>query len=354
MRKASYPRPIHEDVDVKAEREKIKTTDIATLKKKNAILLVDAQKNYARQCSSRCAVHSLSLSIGHNECFGILGQTGSGKTTIFKMLTGEISITQGDIFVHGDSVKTTRTQKTIGYCPQLPALQHRLTGREVLLLYARLKGVVGDSVSQLVEDIIDFIKLRPHEDKQTKNYSNGTKRKLSVGIAIVCNPNLLVLDDPTAGMDPVSRRNMWDIMLSIKAHKRTILMTSHSIEECQALCGKFAIIKKGQLLCLGSRESLENKFKTVYSVFLYANQLENGLLIPIEPAVDFVHGSFINVVLFSKQKALCQLQIPQHVRLSALFTILEKAKESYNLKHYTVQKTSLEQIFFKMIKEEHY
>ncbi|XP_059142786.1 phospholipid-transporting ATPase ABCA3-like isoform X1 [Physella acuta] len=317
--------------------------------------MVDLQKTYCHLTSCKPAVHPTNLGIPDKECLGLLGKNGAGKTTLFKMLTGDLSITKGNVYMKGKNIKThlKTVQSMMSYCPQFDALHDVLTGRETLYLYGRLRGVQEGSLREVTETIIDFITLRPHEDKCTSHYSGGNKRKLSVGIAIIGNPHFIMLDEPTAGLDPVSRRSLWRCLHMIRSAERTLVLASHSMEECESLCTQIAIIKNGNILCLGSSQHLKTKFGQGYSVFLHAQQREGGSLTPLEPAVEFIIDCIgTEVKVFNAQPSYYQLQVPESTRLSRLFRILVSAKKNFDFRHFSVQQTSLEQVFLLLMKEQ--
>ncbi|CAL1545765.1 unnamed protein product [Lymnaea stagnalis] len=239
----------------------------------------------------------------------------------------------------------------MGYCPQFDALHDRLTGRETLNLYARLRGVPEIKIREVTDAIIEFVTLHPHEEKLAFTYSGGNKRKLSVGIAIIGDPLFLMLDEPTAGMDPVARRTLWTVLQMIRSTGRTMVLTSHSMEECEALCTRIAIMVKGTILCLGSPQHLKNKYGQGYTVVMRANIDEHGKTLPLHEAQAFILQSFPKTQVFAKQEAYVHLQVPETVPLSLLFTQLEHAKQKYNFQFYSVQETSLEQVFLMFMKD---
>ncbi|XP_059162621.1 phospholipid-transporting ATPase ABCA3-like [Physella acuta] len=341
-----------EDEDVAKERKRITETNEHKLFKTDAMVMVGVSKRY---CSSKTvAVYSTNLGVQEKECLGLLGQNGAGKTTMFKMLTGDIALSNGDAYFKGDSIKTKlkTVQSMMSYCPQFDALHDVLTGRETLYLYGRLRGVRDSCLKEVTNIVIDFVNLRPHEDKCTKTYSGGNKKKLSVGISIIGDPQFIMLDEPTAGMDPVSRRILWKCLHTIRSMAKTLVLTSHSMEECEALCTKIAIFKKGRMLCLGSPQHLKNKYGQGYSVVLHISEQEDGTLHPLEPAVSFVSQALGDVKVFNTQPAYCHLQVPESTLLSTLFQVLIEAKSTFFLKHFTVHQQSLEQVFLLLMKEE--
>lgn len=221
------------DVDVKYEKERINEMLPADYLNYNLIM-----KNVSRYYKDFLAVNQLCVGIKHSECFGLLGINGAGKTSTFKMLIGDIKISHGEAWVQGTSLKTNMKQvhRQIGYCPQFDALIDDLTGRETLRLFALSRGIPRFKLKDVIDKLSKDLNFAKHLDKQVKAYSGGNKRKLSTAVALLGNPVIIYLDEPTTGMDPGAKRNLWDVMCNVRDSGKTIVLTSHSMEECEALC----------------------------------------------------------------------------------------------------------------------
>eukprot|EP00891_Asterochloris_glomerata_P006032 jgi/Astpho2/6032/e_gw1.00084.157.1_t len=209
------------------------------------------------------AVDGLWLGIPAGQCFGLLGVNGAGKSTTFKMVTGELLPDGGDAYIQGLSVSRQRQQarQMLGYCPQFDALPGHLTGREVLRLYARLRGVGPANREQAIEQLLTRIGLQQYSDRTCDSYSGGNKRKLSVAIALVGDPPVVLADEPSTGVDPSAKRFLWGIIQKQLIDSGcTVMMTSHSMEECEALCACIGIMASGRLRCLGTVQHLKNRF----------------------------------------------------------------------------------------------
>jgi ABC-type multidrug transport system ATPase subunit len=164
--------------------------------------------------------------------------------------------------VHTD---LSRARTVMGYCPQFDGLQPNLTGREHLQFYAQVRGVPDDLIADTVDSLLQKMSLVKYAERQAGTYSGGNKRKLSVAIALIGEPAVVLLDEPSTGMDPEARRFMWDV-ISASTKGRTIVLTSHSMEECEALCNRIGIMVGGQFKCLGSLQHLKNRFSEGYTV----------------------------------------------------------------------------------------
>jgi ATP-binding cassette, subfamily A (ABC1), member 3 len=246
-----------DDPDVKAEKEHVNSMLSHDYQNYNLIM-----KNVSKYYKDFLAVNQLCIGIKTGECFGLLGVNGAGKTSTFKMLTGDAKISNGEAFVQGISLKMNMKEvhKRIGYCPQFDALIDDLSGRETLKLFALSRGIPKYKLKEVIAKLAQDLNFTKHLDKQVKAYSGGNKRKLSTAVALLGNPYIIYLDEPTTGMDVGSKRNLWDVMCSVRNAGKTIVLTSHSMEECEALCTRLAIMVNGQFKCLGSTQHLKTKF----------------------------------------------------------------------------------------------
>lgn len=196
------------------------------------------------------AVKNLTFGVPEGECFGLLGVNGAGKTTTFKMLTTDLTPTNGSVFLMGSDaqyIEAFGNKKVywnqIGYCPQFDALYDELTPTEHIKLFARLKGVRAKYEDILCDSLLKRLDLDRYANKLTGALSLGNKRKLSTALALVGNPSFILLDEPTTGQDPVSRRRLWEEIINLTRQKnRSVLLTSHSMEECEALCTRLVKI----------------------------------------------------------------------------------------------------------------
>ncbi|XP_043210384.1 ATP-binding cassette sub-family A member 2-like [Amphibalanus amphitrite] len=222
------------------------------------------------------AVDRLCVGVARGECFGLLGVNGAGKTSTFRMLTGETAVTSGDALVKLQrrsppldvSVRWRLSEalSEVGYCPQQDALHGEMTVAEHLRYYARIRGVPPASLLVEVAGLLTQLDLTRYADRPADALSGGNKRKLSTALALVGGPRLLLLDEPTSGMDPASRRFLWDLVRRLVSSGRSVLLTSHSMAECETLCTRLAVMVNGRLRCLGSPQHLKHRFGDGYTV----------------------------------------------------------------------------------------
>ena len=257
------------DDDVLAEERRCASGDAVA---DSVILVKDIKKVYP---DGKYAVRGVSLGIPNGECFGLLGINGAGKSTTLSILSGEFGPSSGEAFLGGLSLAKDihQCRRKIGFCPQFDALFELLTGREHLELYARIKGIVERDIPGAVENKILEMGLKQYADNPAGTYSGGNKRKLSVAIAMIGDPSIVFLDEPSTGMDPVAKRFMWEVITNIvtKRAQCSVILTTHSMEECDALCTRIGIMVGGVLRCLGSGQRLRSKYGHGYQVEIKFN-----------------------------------------------------------------------------------
>uniref|UniRef100_A0A4W2G791 ATP-binding cassette sub-family A member 3-like n=1 Tax=Bos indicus x Bos taurus TaxID=30522 RepID=A0A4W2G791_BOBOX len=294
------------------------------------------------------AVRNISVAIQKQECFGLLGLNGAGKTTTFEILTGEEVASSGDVFVERLSITKNilKVRSKIGYCPQFDALLDYMTAREIMIMYARLWGIPETKINNYVKKSMEALNLESYADKYIYTYSGGNKRRLSTAIALMGKPSVIFLDEPSTGMDPVARRLLWNAVTRTRESGKAIIITSHSMEECDALCTKLAIMVKGKFVCLGSPQHLKNKFGNVYILKVKINIDENKD--KLEHFKTFVETAFPGSELKDENRGIINYYVPSKNNSWGkvnMFGILEKAKEEFNLEDYSISQITLEQVF---------
>ncbi|XP_067342054.1 retinal-specific phospholipid-transporting ATPase ABCA4a [Channa argus] len=336
---------LDEDVDVADEREQIyrseKTNDILRIR--------DLSKTYSG--TSVPAVDRICVGVSPGECFGLLGVNGAGKTTTFKMLTGDIDVTSGEASVAGYSILThiLNVHQNMGYCPQFDAIDELLTGREHLHLYARLRGVPECEISRVAEWAIHKLGLSEYAGSSAGTYSGGNRRKLSTAISMIGCPALVLLDEPTTGMDPLSRRFLWNSIMSVIQDRRAVVLTSHSMEECEALCTRLAIMVNGSFKCLGTIQHLKYKFGDGYVVTMKIRAAKPSCAPDLNPAVAFMENTFPGCIQSEKHHNTLQYKISSS-SLAKIFQMVLANKDKLNIEDYSVSQTTLDQVFVNFAK----
>ena len=207
------------------------------------------------------SLNDFTIRLKDNEIFGLLGPNGAGKTTFFSILTGIYEPTSGSAFIRGNSIKTEleRAHELIGYCPQFDLLWEDLSVENTLLFYSRIKNKETDKINSMVEKILKDVKLVKFRNYLVRELSGGMKRRLSLGVALIGEPPIVFLDEPTTGLDPKNKRGIWDILSHCKEN-RCMILTTHLMDEAETLCDRIGIILKGQLRCLGSQYKLKAEY----------------------------------------------------------------------------------------------
>ncbi|CAL8376440.1 unnamed protein product, partial [Gadus morhua 'NCC'] len=298
------------------------------------------------------AVDRVCVGIPAAECFGLLGINGAGKTTTFKMLTGDIPVSGGEAYLNGYSIRSEMSlvHQNMGYCPQFDGIDDLLTGREHLQFYARLRGVPEKEVAMVAEWGIQKLGLVKYSNKSAGTYSGGNKRKLSTAMALIGCPPVIFLDEPTTGMDPKARRFLWDCILSILKDGRSVILTSHSMEECEALCTRMAIMVNGRFKCLGSIQHLKSRFGDGYTVVVRVG----GSPPALAPVEHFIQEGFPGCVLKEKHHNTLQYQLPyRQGALAAVFGQFTRRQQQLGIEDYSVSQTTLDQVFVNFAKHQH-
>jgi ABC-type multidrug transport system ATPase subunit len=288
----------------------------------------------------------LTFGIKKNEIFGFLGTNGAGKTTTISILCGEQLPTMGQCFISGYDVvyELDNAQKNIGYCPQFDACLDLLTPKEHLELYAGLRGIPKEESSNIIENLLNNCYLNEHQNTLAMNLSGGNKRKLSVAISLIGGPEVIFLDEPSAGMDPVSRRGLWQLIKEI-AKNSTVILCTHHLEEIEALANRLAIMVDGEMKCIGDKTHLKNKFGTGFEMQVSLEDISF-----CESFEDFVKNYIPNSILREHNDVRYNYALPNtdDFKLSKIFKLLVKSRDRFGIIDYAVSQTTIEQVFLQI------
>ncbi len=218
------------------------------------------------------AVDDLSLQVDKGELFGLLGPNGAGKTTTINILCGLLKPTSGTATVCGYNVQkdTAKIKEQIGVCIQETAVYPYLTGKENIELFGNLHVMDKQVLKTRSNLLLEKLGLKDDAKRKADKYSGGMKRRLSIALALIHDPQIVFLDEPTVGMDPQSRHALWDFIKDQKAHGKTIILTTHYMEEAEELCDRVGIVDHGKLIALGTPQELisKNHVKNLEEVFI--------------------------------------------------------------------------------------
>lgn len=202
------------------------------------------------------AVDHVSFAVRPGEIFGLLGPNGSGKSTTIKLLLGLLEPTAGGCAIFGVPSGKVEARRDVGYLPEAPNFYRFLSGRELVVFYGRMCGLAGAALRQRVEEVITLVGLVGAADRRVGTYSKGMLQRIGLAQALVHDPRLLILDEPTAGVDPVGSAEMAELILALKARGKTVLITSHLLGQIEDLCDRVAILDRGSLVAEGNVSEL--------------------------------------------------------------------------------------------------
>jgi ABC-2 type transport system ATP-binding protein len=225
----------------------------------NIISTTELRKSFRSKRGPIEAVRGVSIEVGRGEIFGFLGPNGAGKTTTLRMLTTLLPIDGGSATVAGIDVARypKQVRSRIGYVSQLGGADDLATGRENLILQGRLYGGDLSSVTTRAQTLMEILDLTEFADRRVNTYSGGQRRRLDVALGIVHEPEVLFLDEPSTGLDPQNRANLWEHVLMLREHGTTVFLTTHYLEEADALCDRLMIIDHGEIVIEGSPPDLK-------------------------------------------------------------------------------------------------
>ncbi|KAK7411461.1 hypothetical protein VNO78_02894 [Psophocarpus tetragonolobus] len=336
-----------EKPDVTQEREKVEQL-LLEPSINQAIVCDNLRKVYPGRDGNpeKLAVRGLSLALPQGECFGMLGPNGAGKTSFINMMIGLTKPTSGTAFVEGLDIRTQMDgiYTSMGVCPQHDLLWESLTGREHLLFYGRLKNLKGSALTQAVEESLKSVNLFHGgvADKQARKYSGGMKRRLSVAISLIGDPKVVYMDEPSTGLDPASRNNLWNVVKRAK-QDRAIILTTHSMEEAEVLCDRLGIFVDGGLHCIGNPKELKARYGGAF-VFTMTTSSEHekdveNLVRQLSPNANKIYH------ISGTQK----FELPkEEVKVTNVFQAVEIAKRSFTVSAWGLADTTLEDVFIKV------
>ncbi|MGG3736584.1 ABC transporter ATP-binding protein [Aeribacillus pallidus] len=230
--------------------------------------LIDIQ-HVSKSFGSLNVLRDISLSIPAGEIYGLLGPSGSGKTTLVKIMMGLEQADSGAVWMNGVKMPSLQAMTSIGYMAQSDALYNELTAKENLDFFASLYGLKGKRKKERIESVMETVDLLDHLHKPVHLYSGGMKRRLSLAIALLHEPSLLILDEPTVGIDPLLRQQIWQQFQQLKQQGTTIFVTTHVMDEAER-CDRLGLIRDGSLLANDSPENMKthHQASSIEEVFL--------------------------------------------------------------------------------------
>jgi ABC-2 type transport system ATP-binding protein len=289
------------------------------------------------------AVDGINLKI-KSGIHGFLGPNGAGKTTTINMLLGAISITEGKAKVRGAKVGSIKAKKDIGFLPQEPAYYEKMTGEKYLIFMGRMGGLSKKKAVKKTKELIVFFDLEEKRDKKIKTYSGGMKQKIGLAVALINEPKLLILDEPTSDLDPVGRQNIIDKIGEL-SEQMSIFISSHILSEVEQMCKEVTIINRGKIKLTDKVQNLKTYYKNLRNIY-YLNTNNNKLIFNILNSKNCVENIWI------EEKENCVKIIPRD--LEKLQEVLPHilSENKLLIKSFYQEESSLQDIFIEMMKKE--
>ncbi|KAK5060231.1 hypothetical protein LTR84_010116 [Exophiala bonariae] len=376
--------------DAESRYQRTRSTDVLSETKRtessmsDSLRVIHVNKRFARHTP---VLSDLTFGIQESECFALLGPNGAGKTTTIDLIRGHgrldpsdnapEKLSQSDIMVCGKSMVSNRRAaiQLLSVCPQYDAIDY-LTVRQHLIFYGRTAGIPTNSLDNVIKSLLSSLDLSQYVNRMASKLSGGNKRKLSIAIALIARPRLLILDEPSCGMDALSKRKMWKLLSQIRrsqfGRNMSILMTSHSMEEVSALADRVGIMRK-TMLAVGERNELCSRYQDRYHVHLVLRNTADGPQSPSKAGEDDHATRWVKSMIpharIEKISLNCQMSfsVPrihrylsleghpreegdgQHVSLAAIIRLLEANKDIVGIEYYTVSQSTLEDVFISVV-----
>ncbi|XP_068119631.1 ABC-type organic anion transporter ABCA8-like isoform X2 [Hyperolius riggenbachi] len=364
--------------EVLAEKERVKALKTMDQQEEKPTIVVDSlrkefkEKSGIRNCcrkkKRRTAVRHVSFCVKKGEVLGLLGPNGAGKTTSVLMLAGEMKPTNGEVRrtvkrskeIQGMSKQVVlcsagdprkdEDMAFLGYCPQNNPLWPNLTVKEHLEIYAAIKGMKKEDADCAITRLSEALEMKDHLNKPARKLSAGVSRKVCFAISMLGNPTIVLLDEPSTGLDPKGQQQLWRaVRAAFKNKERGAILTTHYMEEAEAVCDRVAIMVSGKLRCIGSIQHLKSKYGKGYFLEI---KLRDG------QQVEEIHQEVLQLFPQAARKdrfsSLLCYKIPMDnvQSLSKAFLQLENAKRAYNIEEYSFSQSTLEQVFLELAKEQ--
>ncbi|XP_028048892.2 uncharacterized protein LOC105837746 isoform X2 [Monomorium pharaonis] len=326
---------VQEDDDVARERLRIETGMVD-----DTLKTMKLRKEYKSVYGTNVAVQNLSFGVQAGKCFGLLGVNGAGKSTTFKMLTTEIVPTAGKIILKGNEIGAgPLCNGEVGYCPQSDALDGFLTPHQCLTIHGEVCGL--SNVPKAVETTLKRFDLLKYAHRRVSGLSGGNKRKLCAAISVMAPAAVILMDEPTSGMDPATKNLVARAVRQVTRSQGCVILTSHSVAECENLCTRVGILARAGLRCIGTPQHLKHKFGEGYVAFLRFGQ-------PVSAAdLRRVILKYLpQAMISSRQATAARILLPrsQDMALSVSFSKLKLLAEELKATDYTLTQSSLDQV----------
>ncbi|XP_044010322.1 ATP-binding cassette sub-family A member 17-like [Aphidius gifuensis] len=317
----------------------------------NVFLAHELKKNYG----NLQAVKGISFRVKTRECFGLLGVNGAGKSTTFKMLTGEESPHHGMMYLKQTGMHENHRKylSQMGYCPQHDALIEPLNAWDHLYLFARLRGIPESQIKLSVEGWIKQLNLGACASRPSHTYSGGNKRRLNIALALIGRPSLILMDEPTTGVDPAARRSLWRTLNYCQNSGQSMILTSHSMEECEILCNRLVIMVNGKLVCVGAVQELKQRFGAGYNIHIKISHVSTAEDVQ---QIKFTIESTIICQKMDENSGFLGYHVTDPCATwTVMYGMMNTLKNNYKcIEDFTVLSSTLEQLFIQFARAENH
>lgn len=302
------------------------------------IQLKDVTKRY----DDKLAVDNISLDIEEGELFGLLGPNGAGKSTIISMICGLTKLDKGDIIINGSSIKTNpiAAKQNIGLVPQEIALYENISAIDNLKFWGKMYSLKGNLLKERIEEVLEATGLKDRRKEKVSKFSGGMKRRLNIACAVMHYPKIVIMDEPTVGIDPQSRNNILEFTKELnKKHGSTLIYTSHYMEEVEALCSKVCILDEGKVIAKGDQDHIKRMIMNEERVEITISEYK--------PEIDLILKKLNSVreVVYKDSKLTVIMQDTQ-INIQQIIEVLIKAE--IGIKDISIKKPTLETVFLSL------
>ncbi|XP_029455151.1 ATP-binding cassette sub-family A member 9-like isoform X2 [Rhinatrema bivittatum] len=349
--------PVGEDEDVQAERECVRNTIAAETNEEKPIILASSlRKEYKDMKASsifkkkkKAATKNISFCVKKGEVFGLLGPNGAGKSTSVYMLTGDTMPTAGQVLIRENDTNDG-SSGFLGYCAQSNTLWPNITVKEHLEIYAAVRGLKKEDADVAIKRIVNALELKEHLQKAAKKLSTGITRKVCFALSMLGNPTVVFLDEPSTGLDPKGQQQVWRaIRAAFKNKERGAILTTHYMEEAEAVCDRVAIMVSGKFRAIGSIQHLKKKFGKGYLLEMKIKESQ-----PMDPIHQEILQIFPGAARQERFPSLLVYKIPMEnvSSLAPAFRMLQEAKRRFHIEEYSFSQSTLQQVFLELTKEQ--
>ena len=301
-------------------------------------------KGLTKSFKGKKSVDAIDLTIKKGEVFAILGPNGAGKTTVVRMMSTLLKADSGNIKIFGyDAVKeAAKVRKLIGLTGQYASVDEDLTAWENLMIFTALNGLDKKQSKAKATQLLEDFTLLEAKDKQIKNFSGGMRRRLDLAVSLIANPPLVFLDEPTTGLDPRTREQMWDVIRQMIAKGTTVLLTTQYLEEADQLADHIALIDKGKLVIEGTPDELKREVGELKFIVTFDTNATNAGVALIEEVFDHSSGIAINGN---------EIQVPVESALQISDFFVKAGQRKIDINVFSMQKPTLDDVFFKLTED---